>query len=74
MPYDIMLTAHYHQLMWMTRFIANGSLIGYNEFASNMLRAPFEPPKQALFIVHPDHGVTYKFDICNKLFFTQSVW
>lgn len=63
MPYDIMLLGHYHQLIYHSRFISNGSLIGYNEFASNILRAPFEPPKQALFIVHPDHGVTYKMDV-----------
>lgn len=63
LPYDIMLLGHYHQLMWHSRFISNGSLIGYNEFASNILRAPYELPKQALFIVHPDHGITYKIDI-----------
>lgn len=63
LPYDIMLLGHYHQLMWHSRYISNGSLVGYNEFASNVLRAPFELPKQALFIVHPDHGVTYKIDI-----------
>lgn len=63
LPYDIMLLGHYHQLIWHSRFIANGSLIGYNEFASNVLRANYEPPRQALFIVHPDHGVTYQINI-----------
>lgn len=63
MPYDIMLLGHFHQLMWHSRFISNGSLVGYNEFASNVLRAPYEVPKQALFIVHPDHGITYKIDV-----------
>jgi len=62
-PYDIMLLGHYHQLVWHSRFISNGSLVGYNCYASNVLRAPFEPPKQALFIVHPDHNVTMKMDV-----------
>ncbi len=63
LPYDIMLLGHYHQLMWHSRFIANGSLIGYNEFASNVLRANYEAPKQALFIVHPDHGINYQVNV-----------
>ena len=41
----------------------HNSLCGYNEFASNMLRAPFEVPRQALFCVHPEHGITYQMPI-----------
>ena len=63
-PYDTLLIGHYHQLMWIgKKVISNGSLCGYNEFASNTLRAPFEVPQQALFCVHPEHGITYQMPI-----------
>lgn len=61
--YDTMIIGHYHQLMWLSRVILNGSLCGYNEFAGNILRAPFEVPRQALFCVHPEHGITYQMPI-----------
>ena len=62
--YETLIIGHYHQLMWIgNRVIANGSLIGYNEFAGNTLRAPYEVPRQALFCVHPEHGITYQMPI-----------
>jgi hypothetical protein len=61
--YDTLLCGHYHQLMWLDRVVCNGSLIGYNEFAGNVLRAPFEAPRQALFAVHPELGITYQMPI-----------
>jgi len=62
-PYDTMICGHYHQLMWLSKVIVNGSLCGYNEFAANTLRAPFEVPRQALFCVHPEKGVTFQMPI-----------
>ena len=61
--YDTMIIGHYHQLNFMKRVIMNGSLCGYNEYANNVLRAPFEIPQQALFCVHPEHGITYQMPI-----------
>jgi hypothetical protein len=55
--YDTMLVAHFHRLMMLSGMIANGSVVGYNEYAySNNM--PFEPPKQALWLTHPQHGIT----------------
>ncbi|WP_043767514.1 DUF4398 domain-containing protein [Algiphilus aromaticivorans] len=55
--YDTLLMGHFHTLMQLRRFIVNGSLKGYDEyaFANNF---PYEPPQQALWLTHPEHGIT----------------
>ena len=56
--YDTMLLGHWHQLIQLQRLIVNGSLKGYCEYAySNNFG--FEPPRQALWITHPQHGITF---------------
>lgn len=55
--YDTLLMGHFHTLMQLRRFIVNGSLIGYNEYAY-LSNFPFEPPAQALWLTHPEHGIT----------------
>jgi transposase-like protein len=58
MDYDTMLLGHWHQLIQLQRLIVNGSLKGYDEYAySNNF--PFEPPRQALWLTHPHHGITF---------------
>ena len=58
MEYDTMLLGHWHQLIQLQRLIVNGSLKGYDEYAySNNF--PFEPPRQALWLTHPQHGITF---------------
>lgn len=58
MQYDTMLMGHWHQLIQLQRLIVNGSLKGYDEYAfSNNF--PFEPPRQALWLTHPHHGITF---------------
>ena len=42
---------HYHQYISTGNFVANGSLIGYNDFAV-AIRASYEPPQQAFFLVN----------------------
>jgi hypothetical protein len=61
-PYDHMLMGHFHQLTRARGITANGSLIGYNEFA--MVNA-FEPehPQQAFFVTVPERGITCHMDI-----------
>lgn len=55
--YDTLLLGHWHQYIMLERLIVNGSLKGYDEYAySNNFG--FEPPKQALFLTHPVHGIT----------------
>jgi len=54
---------HFHQLHFQSRFVSNGSLIGYNQFAQRMGCEP-EPPRQAFFLVDKDHGRT----VCAPIF------
>jgi predicted phosphodiesterase len=58
MDYDVLLMGHWHQLIQLQRLIVNGSLKGYDEYAyqSNF---GFEPARQALWITHPQHGITF---------------
>jgi len=58
MEYDTMIGGHWHQLIQLQRIIVNGSLCGYNEYAyANNFG--FEPPRQAMWITHPEHGITF---------------
>lgn len=57
MAYDTMLLGHWHQYMPLHRTIVNGSLKGYDEYA-NQNNFGYEPPTQALWITHPEHGIT----------------
>lgn len=58
MEYDTMLLGHWHQLIQLQRLIVNGSLKGYDEYAYSS-NFPFEPPRQALWLTHPDRGITF---------------
>lgn len=62
-PYDVMIFGHWHQLFWGNGgFLCNGSLKGYDEYAYCNNFA-FQPPMQALWITHPDRGVTFQMPI-----------
>jgi hypothetical protein len=56
--YDTMIMGHFHQYLATSRFIMGGSLKGYDEYA-HALNLPYEPPRQALWITHPDYGITF---------------
>ena len=56
-PYDTMLLGHWHQLIQLQRLIVNGSLKGYDEYASQN-NFSYEIPRQALWFTHPKHGIT----------------
>lgn len=56
-PADIDLFGHYHQSIYERKWISNGSLIGYSEFA-NGIGAEWEPPQQAFFLMKPKRGRT----------------
>jgi hypothetical protein len=62
MSYDTMMIGHWHQLIQMQRLIVNGSLCGYNEYAyaGNF---GFEVPRQALWITHPERGITFSMPV-----------
>ena len=62
LEYDTLCIGHWHQLVQMQRVIVNGSLKGYDEYAykSNF---PYEPPRQALWLTHPEMGITFSMPV-----------
>lgn len=60
---DTILMGHWHQMLWLPRVIVNNCLKGYDEFARLAVRAPYSRPSQALFFVHPQHGITARWEV-----------
>jgi hypothetical protein len=62
-PYDVMIFGHWHQLFWGSgAFICNGSLKGYDEYSFRSNFA-FQMPMQALWITHPEKGITFQMPV-----------
>lgn len=61
--FDTIIMGHWHQMLWLPGCIVNNSLKGYDEFARLVLRAPYSRPSQALWFVHPEHGITAKWEV-----------
>jgi hypothetical protein len=64
--FDTLLIGHYHTYIPRgdaVPVLANGSLIGYNEYARLLLRAGPTRPMQALAFVHPKRGITAQWPI-----------
>lgn len=62
-PYDLLLMGHWHQTLWLPRAVVNNSLKGFDEYARNSLRAVPSKPAQALFFIHPKHGITSRWEV-----------
>lgn len=60
--FDVMLAGHWHTYIHMNSMIVNGSLKGLDEWAASM-NFSFEDPQQALWIVHPRNGCTYRMPV-----------
>lgn len=58
-PWNTMVCGHWHTLIQLLHLIVNGALKGYDEFAFQNNYTP-EPPTQAMWITHPDHGITFQ--------------
>jgi hypothetical protein len=56
--FKTLVHGHYHQYDPGMRIVGNGSLIGYSEYAY-VEGFPFEVPQQALWIHHPERGLTF---------------
>lgn len=52
---DLDVFGHFHQFIDYGNFVANGSLIGYNDFAVR-IKATFEKPQQGFFLVNKKFG------------------
>lgn len=56
--YDLLIMGHWHSLVFGPDFIVNGSLKGQDEYA-HIENFGFEPPRQAAWLMTPEHGVTW---------------
>ena len=56
-PFDTMLHGHFHTYSPTMSIVGNGSLKGYDEYAAAN-NFGYEPPIQALFLTHYEHGIT----------------
>jgi hypothetical protein len=63
-PVDLDVFGHWHQFFDGGNFICNGSVIGYNAYAQS-IKASFEKPKQAFFLIDKKRGKTV---VCPILF------
>lgn len=54
---DLDVFGHFHQMKDGGNFVSNGALIGYNAYALS-IKADFEPPKQAFFLIDRKRGRT----------------
>ena len=61
-PWDTLICGHWHQLMQLPDLIVNGSLKGYDEYAFQN-NFEWEAPAQALWITHPEHGITFQMPV-----------
>jgi hypothetical protein len=61
--FDTIVMGHWHQMLWLPGGIVNGALKGYDEYARLAMRAPYSVPSQALFFVHPEHGITARWEV-----------
>jgi hypothetical protein len=64
--FDTLIIGHYHTYIPRgdaVPVLANGSLIGYNEYARLVLRAGPTRPTQALAFIHPKRGITAQWPI-----------
>jgi alkylated DNA nucleotide flippase Atl1 len=61
-PVVLDVFGHFHQYRDGGNFICNGSLIGYNSFALS-IKADFEQPRQALFLIDKRRGRTANWPI-----------
>jgi len=60
--FDVMLLGHWHQYIHLGRFIVNGTLKGYDEYADQN-NFDVEPAQQAMWITHPTRGITFRMPI-----------
>lgn len=78
--FNTLLMGHYHTYIPRgdaVPVIVNGALKGYDEYARLMLRVPYSRPSQALWFMHPRHGVTAQWQVyldSNRKFTPGADW
>ena len=61
--FDTLLMGHWHQQLWLPNAIVANSLKGFDEYAHITLRAPYSRPSQPLFFIHPEQGLTARWEV-----------
>jgi hypothetical protein len=61
-PYDTLLHGHYHTYAATRKFISNGSLPGYDEYAM-ACGFGYDIPQQAFWLTHQEHGITFSMPV-----------
>jgi predicted phosphodiesterase len=61
--FDTVVMGHWHQALWLPGIIVNGALKGYDEYARLAIRAPYSRPSQQLWFVHPEYGITARWEV-----------
>lgn len=56
--FDTLVVCHWHQYITLPGLVVNNAFKGYDEYARLALRAKYSRPSQALWFVHPEHGIT----------------
>ena len=54
---DLDIMGHWHQSLQHPKFIINGTVMGYSEFALRC-GCDFEKPQQSFVLLHPDRWLT----------------
>jgi hypothetical protein len=60
--FDMLIIGHWHQLIQLSDLVVNGSIKGIDEWSYSM-NFGFEQPQQALFVVHPEVGVSARWPV-----------
>lgn len=61
--YDVLLMGHWHTQLWLHRAVVANTLKGFCQYAAKALRAVPTPPSQPLFFVHPERGITSRWEV-----------
>lgn len=61
-PFDCMVHGHWHFLRNLGDIVSNGAGKGYDEYAIKK-GYQFQEPMQALWVTHPDYGITASWPI-----------
>ena len=64
--FDTLIIGHWHSYQprgALVPCIVNGTLKGYDEYARTFLRAPYNKPSQALWLVSPKHGIAAQWEV-----------
>lgn len=64
--FDTAIIGHWHSYQprgALIRAIVNGTLKGHDEYALRFLRAPYNRPSQALWLMSPKHGIAAQWEV-----------